>query len=119
MGQWLILLQASDSGHSPMSTEKCHAARLCVWSMMLGMEVTLNRTWRLGACLALICGGSAFAVAGSNPPAMTASQKTALDRAFEDLRETRELQTLERLGREVRPGDRRGSPRRQTRSRYR
>jgi hypothetical protein len=86
---------------------------------MLRMEATLKRIWRLGACLALICGGTGLAVAEPNPRAMTASQKATLDRAFEDLRETRELQALERLERGVRRGDRTRTPGRQTRSRYR
>lgn len=72
---------------------------------------------RLGACLALACGWAGFAVAEPNPPSMTAAQRAAIERAYADLRDTRDLQALERLERSVGRSDRFGAAGRRLRSR--
>jgi hypothetical protein len=115
------LLRPAALGHSSKPTEGRPLARLCGWSVMLGMEATLKRAWplsgRLGACLAVACGWAGFAVAEPAPPRMTAAQRAALERAYADLRDTRDLQAWERLERSVRPGDRFGAAGRRLRSR--
>jgi hypothetical protein len=83
-----------------------------------GMEAEVAWSWRLAVVLALACSGATIAVAGpNNPPRVTPSQRDAIERAYRDLQETRDLQAMERLERGVSRSDRFDAPGRPSRSR--